>query len=235
MPQLRDTQEAIQSILRLRRAERGAEVDLGDTLVPTREFLEDLVGPTVRPAEVARLLGMSHPALNRWIEKGEISSVMTPAGRREIPLSELLGLMEEVEQSRERGVSRPVTHVMRERNRRAHETVDVDDLLPRRHGRGHRTAELQALAYHRLIAQRLDDQMVNDARHRLNRWRKSGRVHPRWADEWERVLALPRSRIAKSIGADTPAARQLRQSSPFAGSLTEQERTRLVQAVENRA
>ena len=64
------------------------------------DFLESLVGPTVRPAEAARLLSISHPALDRWIGKGEISSVLTPKGRREIPLSELVELLEEVEQRR---------------------------------------------------------------------------------------------------------------------------------------
>jgi len=48
------------------------------------------------------------------------------------------------------------------------------------------------------------------------------------------VLALPLPRIAKTISADTKRARELRQTSPFAGVLTEQERRRLLRAVEER-
>jgi hypothetical protein len=41
--------------------------------------------------------------------------------------------------------------------------------------------------------------------------------------------------IADAISADSPRARELRQSSPLAGALTEQERQLLVKAVEDRA
>jgi hypothetical protein len=75
---------------------------------------------------------------------------------------------------------------------------------------------LHALAYHRVVANRLDEMLVRDARRRLERWEKEGRIDPRWAREWEQILAL-------------------RQSSPFAGSLTEHERRRIVQAVEQHA
>jgi hypothetical protein len=94
---------------------------------------------------------------------------------------------------------------------------------------------LQSLAYHGLVAERLDDSIVRDARTRLRRWRRDSRIDPRWANEWDGILALPLSRIAKAISADSPKARALRQTSPFAGVLTAQERRRLVRAVEERA
>jgi excisionase family DNA binding protein len=229
------TGKAIENILRLRRAERLADSHLRAEIATAREFLEGLVGPTVRPADAARLLGVSQPALLRWTEKGEISSVMTPQGRREIPLSELVGLLDEIELVRDEATGRPLARVVRNRRRRAEEAVDLDRLLPRRRRRGHRTAELQALAYHRLVAERLDERIVDEARRRLRRWRASGRVHPRWIEEWERVLAMPLPQIAKTIGADTRHARELRQTSPFAGVLSEHERRRLTKAVEERA
>jgi helix-turn-helix protein len=227
--------DAIENILRLRRAERLVDSGLREEIATAREFLEGQVGPTVRPAEAARLLGISQPALWRWTKKGEISTVLTPQGRREIPLSELLELLDEVERVRDEKVSRPLARVIRDRRRRSEEAIDLDRLLHRRQRRGHRTAELQALAYHRLIAERLDERIVDEARRRLRRWRTSGRVHPRWIEEWERVLAMPLPRIAKTISADTAHARELRQTSPFAGVLSEQERRRLTQAVEERA
>ena len=230
-----DTRETIENILRLRRVARYADPSLQAEIASAREFLEDIAGPTVRPAEAARLLGVSQPALKRWLDTGEISAVITPRGRREIPLSELVELLEEVEQVRDEGGGRPLGRVIRERERRADEAVDLERLLPRLGRRTHRTAELQTLAYHRLIAERLDERLVDDARRRLRRWRDDGRIHPRWFEEWDRILAMSLPEIVKAISADTKRARELRQTSPFAGVLTEQERRRLVKAVEERA
>jgi DNA-binding transcriptional MerR regulator len=228
-----DTSKLIEEILRLRRTEDLADPQVRGELRSVREFLEEIAGQTVSRAQAARLLGVSQTALDRWITKGEITAVVTPSGRREIPLSELLGLLEEIAQLGDRS-GRPLASVLRERRRRSSDDVDLDRLIPRRGRRGHRVAELQALAYHRLIAERLTDGVVDDARRRLRRWRSEGRVDPRWAAEWERILELPRSRIAKKISADTKPARELRQTSPFAGALTEQERRRLLRAVEER-
>jgi excisionase family DNA binding protein len=229
-----DTRDTVQNILQLRRAAHDADPRLQAEIMPVADFLEEIAGPTVRPAEAARLLGVSQPALNRWLDNGEISALTTPRGRREIPLSELLELLEEIQRAREEGVGRPLARVIRERRRRADEAVDLDRLLPRRKQRTHRTAELQALAYHRLIAERLDDRIVDEARRRLNRWRRAGRIHPHWFDEWERILARSLPEIKRAISADTDRARELRQTSPFAGALTEQERRRLVKAVQER-
>jgi hypothetical protein len=230
-----DTVEALKTIGRLRRAERSAAPGVRGEIVSGREFVQDLVGPTVRPADAARLLGVSQPALIRWTDKGDIATVLTPDGRREIPTSELVELFDELERSREAGGKRPLGRVIRERHRRSAETIDLDRLLPRPRPRGHRTAELQSLAYHRLVAERLDEHIVDDARRRLRSWRRDGRIHPRWADAWESVLNRSLPEISKAISADTSRARQLGQTSPFAGVLTEQERRRLLRAVEERA
>jgi hypothetical protein len=225
---------SIENIVRLRRTERLADPQLRPELAAVREFLADLVGPTVVSAEAARVLGVSQPALKRWIDKGEISTVLTPQGRRQIPLSELVDLLNEVEQLREEGLARPLAAAIKERNRQAAEAIDLDRLLPRRRPRTHRVPEVQSLAYHRAVAERLDEGVVDEARRRLRRWREDDRIHPRWADEWERILAMPLPQMAKAISADTAPARGLRQSSPFAGVLTEQERRRLLRAVEER-
>lgn len=229
-----DIREAVESILRLRRVAQDVDPGMRAEIMPVVELLEDVAGQTVRPADAARLLGISQPALKRWLDSGEISAVTTPRGRREIPLSELLDLLEEVDQARDKVGGRPLALVIRERTRRAEKSVDLDRLIPRQRRRTHRTAELQGLAYHRLIAERLDDNAVDQARRRLLRWRRAGRIHPNWSDEWERILAKPLPEIKRAISADTTRARELRQTSPFAGMLTEQERRRLVKAVEER-
>lgn len=221
--------------MHLHRAKRLAGEDVRAELAPVSDFLERLTGRTISRAETARLLGISQTALNRWIERGEIPSVVTPEGRRQVPVSDLIDLWDDVERARSSNAKRPVAAAIRERNRRAEKTVDVDRLIPPRRHRSHRTAELQGLAYHRLVAERLDEAVVEQARSRLARSRDEGRIDPRWADEWERLLALPLPRIAKAISADTPNGRELRQSSPLAGLLTEQERLRLVRAVESRS
>ena len=232
----RSTREKlIEGLFRLRRAREKANGEVEADLSEIAGVLEDLVGPTVRPAEAARLLGVSAPALHRWLDGGDIASVLTPRGRRELPVSEVFGLLEEVEEARREGGGRPLTHVINARRRRAEEDVDLARLLPRQTHRTHRTAELQSLAYHRLIAERLNKASVEEARRRLLRWRKEGRIDQRWFDEWIQILDKPPAEIARTIGADTKKARELRQTSPFAGMLTEQERRRLVDAVEARA
>jgi hypothetical protein len=229
-----DVSELVETILRLRTAERGAEPGARSTMADTRDLLERMVGPTIRPATAARAIGVSQTALNHWLDKGEIASVLTPSGRREIPLPELLDLIEHIRAVDATTTQRPLTKVIRDRNRAAADLVDVDRLLPRRGGRSHRAPELHALAYHRLIADRLDEQLVEQARRRLASWRASGRIAPQWADEWEQLLQQPLPAIARAISADTLRARELRQTSPFAGALNEQERRRLVEAVEQR-
>ncbi len=228
-------ERVVDNLLRLRRAERLVDADLGREIAYVRSLLEEIVGPTVRPAEAARLLGVSHPALKRWLDSGEIATVLTPRGRREIPLSELVELLEEVDGARLDRSARPLARAIHERRRSAEETVDLTRLLPRRGTRSHRVPEMQALAYHRLVAERLDDRIVDEARRRLRQWVDEGRIHPHWAGEWARILAMPLPRIAKAISADTTRARELRQTSPFAGALTEHERRRLLKAVEERA
>jgi hypothetical protein len=224
----------LQSLVRLRRAEEIAPAEIQHELSAAREPLEELIGPTIRPADAARVLGVSPPGLLRWLDRGEIATVLTPAGRREIPLPELVGLLEGVEAARLAGSQRPIAHVIRERNRRSVESVDLDRLLPRRRARGHRVPERQALAYHRLVAERLTPSLVSEARRRVRRWEDSAQIDPRWADEWHRLLEKPITEIAAEIGSGSPHAAQLRQTSPFAGLLTTQERRKLTEGVESR-
>lgn len=239
MPEKRpNVKEALESIVRLRRAADEVDDHVRAEIEPVLAYLEEAVGPTIPRAEAARLLGVSQTALDRWITKGEIAAVVTPRGRREVPSSQLVDLVDQLNRGGDDGKPVTLASVIRARRHQA-EQIDSAEFLPRRRRqakpRKHRSAELQALAYHRLVARRLDERLVNDARKRLRRWRASGRIHPRWAEEWEAALAMPPNRIAKLISSDTERARQLRQSSPFAGALNEQERRRVLTAVEDRA
>jgi hypothetical protein len=229
-----DQQEAIRSIARLRGLERGADPGVRREAAAVRESLEQGVGKTIRRAEAARVLDVTQSALDRWINRGEVSAVLTPSGRREVPLDEVVTLLMELEDAK-RTEARPLAHVIRERRRRSEAAVDLDRLLPRSaRPRRHRIPELQSLAYHRLVGERLDDRMVEDARRRLQQWRDRKNVHPTWVEAWENVLSKPLGEIVRTIGADSKRASELRQTSPFAGVLSEQERRRLVNGVEQR-
>ena len=229
-----DARRAIESIVRLRRAEATSDEKTRLEIEPVIAYLEELAGLTVSRAEAARLLGISYTALDRWIQKGDVPAVMTPSGRRGVPLPQLVDLLEQLEGRRDEG-RLALASVIRERRREAW-AIAEEDFLPARRSRPrtHRIPELQALAYHRLVAGRLNQQLVDDAGKRLNRWRQTGRIHPRWAGEWERVLALPLPKIKRLICSDSQRARELRQTSPFAGVLNEQERRRILTAVKER-
>ena len=234
-----DREQLVRDLVRLRRAHLRHPDD--EDLAAVRADLERAVGPTVGRAVSARLLGVSQTALDRWIARGEVPAVLTPAGRREVPLAALVELLDAVEASGPR--RHPLAAVLRRRG--------VTEQAPRRRpadapagagapagahapagadapAGGHRAADLRGLAYHRAVARRLDDALVADALARLRRWRAEERIHPRYADAWERLLTGPRARLRRAIVADDEAGAALRQSSPLAGALGEAERRRVL-------
>jgi hypothetical protein len=83
-------------------------------------------------------------------------------------------------------------------------------------------------AQDRLIAAglRRDGRALNVARMNLRRWMaRDGRKVRACFQEWHRILTrLSRAEIADFLQSDTPMARRLRQSNPFAGVLSETER-----------
>jgi hypothetical protein len=83
-------------------------------------------------------------------------------------------------------------------------------------------------AQDRLIASKVgrNRQALEIARKNLRRWMTGERRSVRPAfQEWDRILEqLTPAEIANFLRSDTPMARRLRQSSPFAGVLTEAER-----------
>lgn len=226
--QMSEKEEILRELVRLRNA---AAHGRANDVEPTIDLLYKLVGPTVRKATAARLLGISQTALDRWIDRGEISIWTTPSGRKEIPTTDLLDVIDAVRSVDD--AKRPIGVALRHRRETARRRVGAD-LLPWDRGvdEGHRKAELRSLALHRAIARRLDEQMVSDARRRVERWAKAGRIDLRWADEWRRVLDSPTREIAAAISADDPQAADLRQSSPFAGVLSDAERKAVLEAVD---
>lgn len=65
----------------------------------------------------------------------------------------------------------------------------------------------------------------------LRRMRDSSRGQARrWLDEWERLLLGPTDRMLRVLVSPSPKSRELRQNSPFAAVLNDDERARVLHA-----
>jgi hypothetical protein len=99
-----------------------------------------------------------------------------------------------------------------------------------------------ALAYHRAVAVRLraaPEAVVRTARENLARWLESDTFDPGTAAalrEWLSILdgSTPEELLAL-ITAETDEGQRLRQSSPFVGVLTDEERLEIMDACERAA
>jgi hypothetical protein len=91
----------------------------------------------------------------------------------------------------------------------------------------HRLAEERSIAYHRVIAERLQRQpeVLQKARQRVQGWLASG--SPFYARKWAEVLAGDPPSIAAFLVERSELAIELRQSSPFAGALDPRERWKI--------
>lgn len=235
MGQIAQKEQLIRDLIQLRAA--GDQSPAADGIAAVRANLGRMIGPTVTRAMAARLLGISQPAIDRWIDTGDIPLVINRSDRRELPLRALIDLIEAVDQRRVAGALRPVASVLHENHSRAR-ALDLDKILPERHhlegeDRGHRRADLLGLGYHRAIAPRINDRIVREARRRVSQWRDEQRMDPRYADKWDELLAKPIQQIATVISRDDQEGRELRQNSPLAGLLSEAERRRILEAVAN--
>ncbi len=97
---------------------------------------------------------------------------------------------------------------------------------------GHRIPELRSIAFHRLVAERLDDELLATARGRVDGWiSDGGRVAPVWAERWREILSRPPPEIARVLVEDNERMRDLRQVTPFAGAVEPQERWQIIREV----
>jgi hypothetical protein len=94
----------------------------------------------------------------------------------------------------------------------------------------HRLLEARSLAMHAVIARKIehDPTLLAIAHRNIERWSarwKDG--PPAWLKEWQEVLKQPWQHIAAIITEPTEHGARVRQSSPFAGVLTNEERWRI--------
>jgi hypothetical protein len=97
----------------------------------------------------------------------------------------------------------------------------------------HRLLEARSLAMHAVIARKVDrdPKLLAIPRRNLNRWRARWPDEPpAWHSEWRALLRRPWPEIAAVITEQSENAARLRQSSPFAGVLTRDERDRIYEA-----
>jgi len=230
MPAVADTLSLVENVVRLRRAERVRRA--APDVAPVRRQLESQLGPTLSRSRAAEVLGVSQTALDRWVDAGQIPVVIAPSGRREVPRQVVLELRESLDRLRQRGITRHPLSVALAERREASAQLETDPTIedggpPMGHG----TADRRSLAYHQAVAGRLDERLVAEARDRVDRLSADGHMHPTYAERWREILNLPLDRIAEEIAAESPEARDLRQSSPFAGVLNEHERGRIIKAI----
>jgi hypothetical protein len=228
-----ESKELVDGIVRLRRAERipAAAADVS----PVRRDLEARLGPTLSRSRAAQILGVSQTALDRWVTAGQIPIVLTPAGRREVPRQFVVELREAIGELRGKSSRRhPLAAALAARREAATRTVG-EPATPGSgravQSEGHRTSERRGLALHEVIAERLDEGMVEEARQRIDQLHAGGHLHPRYAERGRELLSRSIPEIAAAIVADDQDGRDLRQNSPFAGVLNEQERRRIIEAV----
>lgn len=93
----------------------------------------------------------------------------------------------------------------------------------------HRLAEERSVAYHRVIAGRLQEkpEILENARRRVQEWLAARESSPFYARKWAEVLAGDIPSITAFLVDRGELATELRQSTPFAGALRPEERWKI--------
>jgi hypothetical protein len=232
MASVSESVKLIDGIIRLRRVERMPVA--AEDVRPVRRELEARLGPTLSRSRAARILGVSQTALDRWVEAGQVPVVVTPTGRSEVPRQFVVELREAIDALLAEGRQRHLLAAALAARREAAASLGGEPMgspsSSSKPATGHRTAERRARAFHAVVADRLDDAVIDEARARVEQLAANGHLDPRYADRWRELLGRPHEEIARAIVAETQAARDLRQNSPFSGVLNEQERRRIIEA-----
>src|SRR3954471_4166749 len=99
--------------------------------------------------------------------------------------------------------------------------------------KGHRTAELRSIEIHRLVAERLNDALLAGAHKRVEGWLAddAGTVPRVYASAWLELLLGPRVELQDALVEDSQRMRDLRQNTPFAGVLADEERLAIIRRV----
>jgi hypothetical protein len=101
----------------------------------------------------------------------------------------------------------------------------------------HTRLDERSLALHRLVAEKIshDPELLEWARDNLRRWQSAGGSPSLALAEWEHILTRTVEEITALLVDPSENATRLRQSSPFAGILTEAERMAIYESYATRA
>jgi len=91
---------------------------------------------------------------------------------------------------------------------------------------GHERIDRRSLAMHRAIAEKLRRQpeLMEIARDNLARWSRTNTASQWYWDRWRELLQRPMEELLRVLLEESERMTALRQTSPFAGVLTPQER-----------
>ncbi|HSU07126.1 MAG TPA: hypothetical protein VLI93_16310 [Acetobacteraceae bacterium] len=100
----------------------------------------------------------------------------------------------------------------------------------------HTRVDERSLAMHRLVARKLraNPALLDEARDNLRRWQKMEGSPTLTLSEWENILGGSAAQVAEFLEERSERATRLRQSSPFAGILTEAERQAIYESYSTR-
>jgi len=100
----------------------------------------------------------------------------------------------------------------------------------------HSRLDERSLAMHRLVAAKVqaDPALLDKARENVRRWQESDGSPKLALAEWEQILGGPVNQVAAFLAERSERATRLRQSSPFAGILTEAERRAIYESYSTR-
>jgi hypothetical protein len=102
----------------------------------------------------------------------------------------------------------------------------------------HARLDERSLALHRLVAEKIsaDPALLDKARANVRRWQAASGEPSLALSEWEHILdAAPVDEVVALLIERSERATRLRQSSPFAGILTEAERRTIYESYATRA
>jgi len=90
----------------------------------------------------------------------------------------------------------------------------------------HNRLDERSLALHRLVAEKVlaAPALLDKARENVRRWQNPNEGASPALAEWAQILAAPASQVVALLAERSERATRLRQSSPFAGILTQEER-----------
>ena len=100
----------------------------------------------------------------------------------------------------------------------------------------HSRLDERSLALHELVARKVQaaPALLDKARENLRRWQGANASPSLAFEEWEQILRSPVDQVTAFLVERSERATRLRQSSPFAGILTEAERQAIYESYSTR-